>query len=298
MTTEPRLEQPGGPAPQVTAFFDPATHTVSYVVREPGGTACAIVDPVLDLDVPSGRISHRSAGAVLDFIGRERLRVEWIIETHVHADHLSAAPWLKQRLGGRIAIGQRIDIVQDTFGRIFNEGPEFRRDGSQFDHLFHDGERYAIGALRALALHTPGHTPACMTHVVGDAAFVGDTLFMPDGGSARADFPGGDARTLYRSMRRVLSLPADTRLFMCHDYGPGGRGIRWETSVGEQRAANIHARDGIDEETYVALREARDATLAVPALILPSLQVNMKAGALPEPESNGTRYFKLPIDAF
>lgn len=222
---------------------------------------------------------------------------EWLIETHVHADHLSAAPWLKKALGGRVAIGQRIDVVQQTFGRIFNEGPDFRRDGSQFDHLFTDGERYTIGALQALALHTPGHTPACMTHVIGDAAFVGDTLFMPDGGSARADFPGGDARTLYRSMRRVLSLPPDTRLFMCHDYGPGGRGIRWESTVAEQRAANIHVRDGIDEDAYVALREARDATLPVPALILPSLQVNMKAGRLPEPESNGTRYFRLPIDA-
>ena len=235
---------------------------------------------------------------LVDFIRRENLQVAWIIETHVHADHLSAAPWLKQQVGGRIAISQHIDVVQDTFGRIFNEGPEFRRDGSQFDHLFRDGERYRIGALESVAWHTPGHTPACMTHVVGDAAFVGDTLFMPDGGSARADFPGGDARTLYRSMRRVLALPPETRLFMCHDYGPGGREIRWQTTVAEQRAANIHVRDGIDEDAYVALREARDATLSMPALILPSLQVNMKAGALPEPESNGTRYFRLPINAF
>lgn len=298
MTSEFHDALPGGPAPTVAAFFDPATHTVSYVVREPQGPACAIIDPVLDFDVPSGRVRHRSAEALVEHVTREGLRVEWIIETHVHADHLSAASWIKERVGGRIAIGERIDVVQETFGRIFNEGPEFKRDGSQFDHRFRDGERYAIGALQAVALHTPGHTPACMTHVVGEAAFVGDTLFMPDGGTARADFPGGDARTLYRSMRRVLALPPETRLFMCHDYGPGGREIRWETTVAAQRAGNIHVRDGIDEDAYVALREARDASLAVPALILPSLQVNMKAGALPAPESNGTRYFKLPIDAF
>lgn len=298
MTTPSLDQRPAGPAPQVAAFFDPDTHTVSYVVREPNGPACAIIDPVLDFEPASGRVRHRSAEALVAHVRREGLRVVWIIETHVHADHLSAAPWIKARLGGLIAIGQRIDVVQDTFGRIFNEGPDFRRDGSQFDHLFRDGERYAIGALQAVALHTPGHTPACMTHLIGDAAFVGDTLFMPDGGSARADFPGGDARTLFRSMRRVLALPPDTRLFMCHDYGPGGRAIRWETTVAEQRATNIHARDGIDEDAFVAMRQARDATLSVPALILPSLQVNMRAGALPEPESNGTRYFKLPIDAF
>jgi glyoxylase-like metal-dependent hydrolase (beta-lactamase superfamily II) len=297
MTNDVANPQPGGPAPEVHGFFDRATNTISYVVREPMGPACAIVDPVLDFEAASGRVAHRSAGAVVDFVRREGLRVEWIIETHVHADHLSAAPWVKQQVGGRIAIGQRIDVVQDTFARIFNEGPEFRRDGSQFDHLFRDGERYRIGALEAVAWHTPGHTPACMTHVIGDAAFVGDTLFMPDGGSARADFPGGDARTLYRSMRRLLALPPETRLFMCHDYGPGGREIRWQTTVAEQRAANIHVRDGVDEEAYVALREARDATLSMPALILPSLQVNMKAGVLPEPESNGIRYFKLPINA-
>lgn len=297
MTTPLRDGRPDGPAPRVAAFFDPATHTVSYVVREPAGPACAVIDPVLDFDAPSGRIAHRSAGAVVDHVRREGLRVEWIIETHVHADHLSAAPWVKAAVGGRIAIGERIDVVQDTFGRIFNEGPGFRRDGSQFDHLFRDGEHYRIGALEAVAWHTPGHTPACMTHVIGDAAFVGDTLFMPDGGSARADFPGGDARMLYRSMRRVLALPPETRLFMCHDYGPGGREIRWESTVAEQRAANIHVRDGVDEDAYVALREARDATLSMPALILPSLQVNMKAGVLPEPEANGTRYFRLPLNA-
>ena len=288
---------PGGPVPVVRAFFDPRTHTVSYVVREPHGPACAIIDPVLDLDYASGQTSQHSVNAIIEYVEASRLRVEWLVETHVHADHLSAAPCLKARLGGRIAIGQGIVEVQKTFGRVFNAGSDFLCDGSQFDHLFGDGETYLIGALRGLALHTPGHTPACMTHVIGDAAFVGDTLFMPDGGSARADFPGGDARTLFRSMRRVLSLPSATRLFMCHDYGPGGRGFRWETTVAEQRAANIHVRDGITEDQFVQLREARDATLEMPALIIPSLQVNMNGGVLPEPEANGIRYLKVPLNA-
>ncbi|WP_051282918.1 MBL fold metallo-hydrolase [Silanimonas lenta] len=296
MPHDPVFDPPRGPRPQVSAFFDEDSHTLSYVVREPEGPACAILDPVLDFDYASGRTSHRSAEAIARHVEAEGLRVEWIIETHVHADHLTAAPWLKTRLGGKIAIGEHIGLVQATFGRIFNEGPEFATDGSQFDHLFRDGERYRIGALEALALHTPGHTPACMTHVIGDAAFVGDTLFMPDAGSARADFPGGDARTLFRSMRRVLSLPPETRLFMCHDYAPGGREIRWETTVAEQRASNIHVRDGMDEEGFVRLREARDATLSMPRLIVPSLQVNMKAGALPPPETNGVRYLKVPLD--
>lgn len=291
----PRL--PGGPSPDVTPFFDPATNTISYVVRDPGSDACAIVDSVLDFDYASGRIGHDSADAIVRFVRDRGLRVEWLLETHVHADHLSAAPYLKEQLGGRIAIGEKITVVQDTFGKVFNEGTRFRRDGSQFDRLFADGDTYAIGGLRAVALHTPGHTPACMTHVIGDAAFVGDTLFMPDGGSARADFPGGDARQLYRSMRRVLALPPETRLFMCHDYAPGGREIQWESTVAAQRAANIHVRDGIDEDAFVAMREARDASLAMPRLILPSLQVNMKAGALPEPEGNGTRYLKVPLDS-
>lgn len=286
-----------GPAPEVTPFFDPATNTVSYVVRDPGSTACAIIDPVLDFDPASGRISHASADAIAAHVLAHGLRVEWLIETHVHADHLSAAPLLQARFGGRIGIGERIDVVQATFGRVFNEGTDFQRDGSQFDHLFRDGEAYRIGGLQAFALHTPGHTPACMTHVIGDAAFVGDTLFMPDGGSARADFPGGDARALYRSMRRVLALPAATRLFMCHDYGPGGRAIAWESTVAEQRAHNIHVRDGIDEDAFVAMREARDRTLGMPRLILPSLQVNMKAGALPPAEANGLRYLRVPLDA-
>ncbi|MFN3964781.1 MAG: MBL fold metallo-hydrolase [Silanimonas lenta] len=297
MNIDETLQLPGGPAPEVSGFFDPVTHTVSYVVKDPGSRACAIIDPVLDLDYPSGRISHRSAQAIVDHVQAHGLTVEWLIETHVHADHLSAAPWLKARLGGKIAIGRNIDVVQKTFGRIFNEPPHFRTDGSQFDHLFEDGEVYRIGGLVGRAVHTPGHTPACMTHVIGDAAFVGDTLFMPDGGSARADFPGGDARALYRSMRKVLSLPAHTRLFMCHDYGPGGREYRWETTVAEQRASNIHVRDGVSEDEFVRMREARDATLGMPTLIIPSLQVNMKAGALPEAEGNGIRYLRVPLDA-
>lgn len=296
-TNIPLPPLPGGPAPEVTPFFDPATNTISYVVRDPGSDACAIVDSVLDFDYASGRIGYDSANAIVRYVREHGLRVEWLLETHVHADHLSAAPYLKKELGGRIAIGEKIAVVQDTFGKVFNEGTPFRRDGSQFDRLFADGDAYTIGGLKAVAMHTPGHTPACMTHVVGDAAFVGDTLFMPDGGSARADFPGGDARVLYRSMRRVLSLPPSTRLFMCHDYGPGGREIQWEATVAEQRANNVHVRDGISEEEFVAMREARDATLAMPRLIIPSLQVNMKAGALPEPEDNGRRYLKVPLDS-
>lgn len=288
---------PAGPAPDVTPFFDPATNTISYVVKDPGSDACAIIDPVLDFDYASGHIDYASADAIIRHVRGHGLRVEWLVETHVHADHLSAAPYLKEELGGRIGIGENITVVQETFGKVFNEGTRFRRDGSQFDRLFADGDTYAIGGLQAVALHTPGHTPACMTHVIGDAAFVGDTLFMPDSGSARADFPGGDARVLYRSMRRVLALPAATRLFMCHDYGTGGREIRWESTVAEQRARNIHVRDGMDEDSFVALRQARDATLAMPRLIIPSLQVNMKAGALPEPEDNGTRYLKVPLDS-
>ena len=224
--------------------------------------------------------------------------MEWLIETHVHADHLSAAPYLQQKLGGKIGIGRNITVVQETFGKIFNEGTEFQRDGSQFDRLFDDGDSYTIGALTAHTLHTPGHTPACMTHVIGDAAFVGDTLFMPDGGSARADFPGGDARILYRSIKRVLALPSAMRLFMCHDYGPNGRNIRWETTVAEQHLHNIHVRDGITEDQFVAMREARDKTLDMPKLIIPALQVNMKAGELPEPDGNGKRFLKVPLNGF
>jgi glyoxylase-like metal-dependent hydrolase (beta-lactamase superfamily II) len=283
--------------PDVTGFFDPDTSTISHVVKDPASSACAIVDPVLDIDYAAGRLSTKSADAIVAHVRDRGLVVEWLIETHVHADHLSAAPYLQQKLGGKIGIGDRITVVQDTFGKVFNEGTEFRRDGSQFDRLFKDGDTYAIGGMTAVAWHTPGHTPACMTHVVGDAAFVGDTLFMPDGGTARADFPGGDARELYRSIKRVLSLPPETRLFMCHDYAPGGREIRWETTVGAERAANIHVRDGVGEEEFVAMRTARDATLAMPRLILPSLQVNMRAGRMPPKDADGRQFLKVPVDA-
>ncbi|WP_324134205.1 MBL fold metallo-hydrolase [Bosea sp. (in: a-proteobacteria)] len=282
--------------PEVTAFFDAQTNTVSYVVKDPGSRACAIVDSVMDIDYAAGRIAYHSADEIVAFVREHGLEVEWLIETHVHADHLSAAPYLQGLLGGKIGIGDRITIVQETFGKVFNEGTEFQRDGSQFDRLFAEGDTYMIGGMTAFAMHTPGHTPACITHVIGDAAFVGDTLFMPDGGSARADFPGGDARTLYRSIQRVLALPPQTRLFMCHDYGPNGRDIRWETTVAEQRAHNIHARDGITEDEFVRTREARDKTLDMPRLIIPSLQVNMKAGELPAPDANGKRFLKVPLD--
>ena len=283
--------------PDITPFFDPATNTVSYVVKDPSSAACAVIDSVMDIDYASGRIAPTSADTIIRLIADRGWSLEWLIETHVHADHLSAAPYIQSRLGGRIGIGAGIRIVQETFGKIFNEGTEFQRDGSQFDRLFHDGDSYQIGGMTAFAMHTPGHTPACMTHVIGDAAFVGDTLFMPDGGSARADFPGGDARTLYRSIRRVLQLPETTRLLMCHDYGPNGRDIRWETTVAELRAHNIHARDGITEDQFVRAREARDRTLDMPRLIIPSLQVNMKAGQLPSPDASGRRFLKVPLNA-
>ena len=283
--------------PEVTAFFDAPTNTISYVVKDPASNACAVVDSVMDIDYAAGRITYDSADAIIAHIRDRGLTLEWLIETHVHADHLSAAPYIQGKLGGKIGIGEQITVVQEVFGKVFNEGTEFRRDGSQFDRLFKDGDTYSIGNLRAFALHTPGHTPACMTHVIGDAAFVGDTLFMPDGGSARADFPGGDARTLFRSMRRILELPAETRLFMCHDYGPNGREIRWESTVAEERAHNIHVKDGMTEDAFVAMREARDKTLGMPRLILPSLQVNMRAGALPPAEPNGRVFLKLPVNA-
>ena len=282
--------------PEVTAFFEAQTNTVSYVVKDPQTRSCAIIDSVLDIDYAAGRISHGSADDIITFVEKHGLTVEWHIETHVHADHLSAAPYLQQKLGGKIGIGKNITIVQETFGKIFNEGTDFQRDGSQFDRLFDDGDSYSIGSMAAHTLLTAGHTPACMTHVMGNAAFVGDTLFMPDGGSARADFPGGDARVLFQSIKRVLSLPNSTRLFMCHDYGPNGRDIKWETSVGEQRVHNIHARDGISEDEFVVMREARDLTLGMPKLIIPSLQVNMKAGELPAPDARGKRFLKVPLD--
>lgn len=283
--------------PEVTGFFDAPTNTITYVVKDPGSNACAVVDSVMDIDYAAGRITYNSADAIIAHIRDRGLVLEWLIETHVHADHLSAAPYIQGKLGGKIGIGEQITVVQEVFGKVFNEGTEFRRDGSQFDRLFKDGDTYSIGGLKAFALSTPGHTPACMTHVVGDAAFVGDTLFMPDGGSARADFPGGDARTLFRSMRRILELPPETRLFMCHDYGPNGREIRWESTVAEERAHNIHVKDGMTEDAFVAMREARDKTLGMPRLILPSLQVNMRAGALPPAEQNGRVFLKLPVNA-
>jgi glyoxylase-like metal-dependent hydrolase (beta-lactamase superfamily II) len=293
LASEPTVSRP-----EVSAFFDEQTSTVSYVVKDPASPACAVIDSVMDFDYAAGRIRSESADRIIDFIRTNGLDLQWLIETHVHADHLSAAPYIQQKLGGSIGIGARITIVQDTFGKIFNEGTAFERDGSQFDRLFVDGDSYRIGELTALTLHTPGHTPACMTHVIGDAAFVGDTLFMPDGGTARADFPGGDARQLYRSIRTVLALPAETRLFMCHDYGPNGREIRWETTVAEERAHNIHVRDGIGEDDFVAMRMARDATLSMPNLIIPSIQINMKAGELPAPDDSGTRFLKVPLNIF
>lgn len=283
--------------PGVTAFFDPSTSTVSYVVKDPSSKSCAVIDSVMDLDYAAGRIAHRSADAIIAFIRKNGLELEWLIETHVHADHLSAAPYIQDELGGKLGIGEGVRIVQNVFGKVFSEGTEFCRDGSQFDRLFADGDEYRIGGITGFAMHTPGHTPACMTHVIGDAAFVGDTLFMPDGGTARADFPGGDARTLYRSIKRILSLPPETRLFMCHDYGPNGRPIQWETTVTAERARNIHAHDGIGEDEFVALRTARDRTLDMPKLIIPSIQVNMRAGRLPPADGSGKRFLKVPIDA-
>lgn len=283
--------------PEVVPFFDEDTNTFSYVVRDPSSRACAVVDSVMDIDYAAGRISFTGADRIIDYVREHKLEVEWLIETHVHADHLSAAPYIQEALGGKLGIGEHIVTVQETFGKIFNAGTEFARDGSQFDRLFADGDEYTVGAMRCQAIHTPGHTPACMVHVMGDAAFVGDTLFMPDGGTARADFPGGDARTLYRSIRRVLDLPGETRLFMCHDYQPDGRELEYETTVAAERENNIHVHDGISEDDFVRMREARDATLGMPRLILPSLQVNMRAGHLPSAEDNGTVYLKLPINA-
>jgi glyoxylase-like metal-dependent hydrolase (beta-lactamase superfamily II) len=282
--------------PEVTGFFDAQTNTISYVVKDPNSDACAVIDSVMDIDYAAGRITFDGADRIIAFIRDKGLRLEWIIETHAHADHLSAAPYIQQELGGKMGIGENITVVQDTFGKIFNEGTEFQRDGSQFDRLFRDGDSYTIGTMTGHTMHTPGHTPACTTHVIGDAAFVGDTLFMPDGGSARADFPGGDARTLFRSIKRVLELPRETRLFMCHDYGPNGRNIAWETSVGDERDHNIHVKDGVGEDEFVRTREARDKTLSMPKLIIPSLQVNIRGGRLPEPDRSGSTFLKVPVN--
>ena len=282
--------------PDIESFFDPQTNTISYVVVDPGSASCAVIDSVMDINYAAGRITYEHADEIIDYIEKHKLKLEWLIETHVHADHLSAAPYIQSKLGGKIGIGDQITIVQETFGKVFNEGTEFQRDGSQFDKLLKDGDTYESGGMTAFAMHTPGHTPACMVHVIGDAAFVGDTLFMPDGGSARADFPGGAAGQLYDSIQRVLALPDDMRLFMCHDYGPDGRDIMWETTVAEEKAENIHVGKGKSREEFIKFREARDATLDVPKLILPSLQVNMRAGDVPKSE-NGKPMLKVPVNA-
>jgi glyoxylase-like metal-dependent hydrolase (beta-lactamase superfamily II) len=283
--------------PQIQAFFDDATWTVSYVIFDQPGGHCALVDSVLDYDPKSGRTSTRSAERLVEFVQSRNLTVQWILETHAHADHLSAAHYLRKKLGGKIAIGAAITEVQDVFKGVFNLEPEFRPDGSQFDHLLHDDEEFRIGALTAKALAVPGHTPACMAYQVEDAVFVGDTLFMPDVGTARCDFPGGNAHTLYQSVRKLLSLPAATRLFMCHDYPPSGRDATWQSTVADQRAHNIHVHDGVTEDAFVELRTRRDATLEMPVLILPSVQINIRAGELPPAEANGVTYLKIPVNA-
>ncbi len=290
----------GDPAlrPEIASFFDPATFTVTYVVHDPATLEAAVIDSVLDFDPNSGRTATASADRVIDHVTSYNLKVKWLLETHAHADHFSAAPYLQEKVGGKIAIGADITTVQTVFGKLFNAGTEFERDGSQFDMLFKDGDTFTIGNLPVTVMHVPGHTPACIAYVVGEAVFVGDTMFMPDYGTARADFPGGDARTLFRSLRRILSLPPETRLFMCHDYLPKGRSTYvWETTVAAEREGNVHAHDGITEDQFVLMREARDATLDMPRLILPSVQVNMRAGHMPPPDDNGVIYLKIPVNA-
>ncbi|MBL4751290.1 MAG: MBL fold metallo-hydrolase [Amylibacter sp.] len=281
--------------PEVEAFFDEATNTISYVVKDPTSNACAIIDSVMDIDMSAGAITYDHADSLIAYIQKNDLDLQWIIESHVHADHLSAAPYIQEKLGGKMGVGEGITVIQEVFGKFFNEGTEFQRDGSQFDVLFGDGTTYKIGNMDAFAIHTPGHTPACMVHVIGDAAFVGDTLFMPDGGSARCDFPGGSAQDLYDSIQKVLSLPDDMRLFMCHDYGPNGRDIKWETTVGEERKHNIHVGDGKTKADFVKFRTDRDAQLGMPKLIIPSLQVNMRAGEIPTDE-DGNPQLKIPLN--
>ncbi len=284
-------------SPSVKAFFDEATNTISYVVSDPDGKSCAIIDSVLDFDPSSGRTSTDSADEIISFIQKRDFEVEWLLETHAHADHLSAAPYIQEQLGGTTAIGSNITEVQDVFAKIFNVEKGFRTDGRQFEHLFEDGEIFNIGNLSVKAMHTPGHTPACMTYVIGDTAFVGDTLFMPDFGTARADFPGGDARVMFQSIQKILSLPDETRLFMCHDYmAPGRNYYKWETTVAEEKANNIHVGGGASENEFAKMREARDASLDMPALILPSVQVNIRAGKIPPAEDNGVSYLKIPIN--
>lgn len=281
--------------PEVSAHFDEASNTVSYIVKDPNSDHCAIIDSVMDIDYAAGRITYDHADALIAEITRRGLTLDWIIETHVHADHLSAAPYIQEKLGGKVGVGEKIMEVQETFGKIFNEGTAFQRDGSQFDALFRDGDTYRIGTMEAFAIYTPGHTPACMVHVIGDATFTGDTLFMPDGGSARADFPGGDAGQLYDSIQKVLALPDDMRLFICHDYGPNGRDIKWETTVGEEKIHNIHVGGGKTREEFIKFRTERDAQLAMPKLIIPSLQVNMRAGVMPT-DDDGNPMLKVPVN--
>ena len=284
-------------APDVSGFFDDATNTISYVVADPATNACAIIDSLLDYDQASGRTSTASAEKLIEFVSARSLSVEWIIDTHVHADHLTAAPFLREKLGGRTAIGERIADVQKVFAEIFNEGQSFHTDGSQFDHLFKDGETYELGSIKAIALHTPGHTPACMSHLIGDALFVGDTVFMPDFGTARCDFPGGDAGQLYDSIQTLFALPDETRMFLCHDYkAPGRDEFVWETSVGAQKRENIHVGGGVARDDFIKMRTARDATLSMPQLILPAVQINMRAGEMPPPEEGGKRFIKIPIN--
>ena len=279
----------------VNAYFDEATNTISYLVKDPSSNHCAIIDSVMDMDYAAGRITYKNADKLINEIQSRELKLDWIIETHVHADHLSAAPYIQQQLGGKIGVGEKIMVIQETFGKIFNEGTEFQRDGSQFDALFKDGDTYMIGNMQAFAMFTPGHTPACMVHIIGDAAFAGDTLFMPDGGSARADFPGGDAGELYDSIQKVLSLPDETRLFMCHDYGPNGRSIQWETTVLDQKTNNIHVGKNKTRDDFIKFRTERDAQLAMPKLIIPALQVNMRAGKVPT-DDHGNKVLKVPVD--
>lgn len=283
--------------PAVKSFFDPATFTISHVVRDPGSNACAIIDSVLDYDPAAGRMMNASARALIDYVKSEHLEVQWLLETHAHADHLSAAPLLQAELGGALAIGREIIRVQEVFGKIFNAGSEFQRDGSQFDQLFRDGDRFQVGGLEAAVLHVPGHTPACLAYIIGDTVFPGDTLFMPDYGTARCDFPGGDARQLYRSIQRLMQLPDEARMFMCHDYkAPGRDEYAWETTVGAERTSNVHVHKGVSEDAFVTMRNERDATLSMPKLILPSVQINMRGGRLPPPEDNGVHYLKIPVN--
>jgi glyoxylase-like metal-dependent hydrolase (beta-lactamase superfamily II) len=281
--------------PEIKAFFDEETNTISYVVKDPVSTSCAVIDSVMNIDYAAGRISYESADEIIAYIQQQNLKLEWIIETHVHADHLSAAPYIQRQLGGKIGIGKGIIVVQETFGKLFNEGTDFQRDGSQFDALFKDGDTYRVGNMTAFAMFTPGHTPACMVHVFGNSAFIGDTLFMPDSGTARADFPGGDAAALYDSIQKILALPDEMKLHMCHDYAAGGRDIAWETTVADEKSSNIHVSNNTSKEKFVEMRDTRDATLAVPKLIIPSLQVNMRAGEVPKDKS-GNRTLKVPVN--